>query len=512
MGAIGLFAVSAALAVFAPFWFWLPLAAAAAGGIAVLAFRHTVVFCVAWLLIAGATLEMTLGDLLGPGAFQTTIAAVKGAELVLAAICILRYGLEPDVFNPGLGFLAMFVVGQAHGLHHDLTQAESLRSLVGSVAPFAFAFSRLSRHWAEAVVRTTAWIPLLSVAAGAILAIAGLRPLFLESGGERLAGLGHPAFLAGVCLAAIYANLIELYREGESRTLLLLMANFLILALTGARAPLAYAVAVTGLTLIFVRSPAFPGRRRILPLLLAACLVPPLVILANDLAAVRLFNVLSNEAGNLSGRDLLWPAFEQAAATSPWFGWGVGAGNAIIPPDSELARLIQTSAAHNEYLRVRVEGGLIGLGLLVLLFVLWVMRHTSRLRRTDRVIMRLAFIAFAAHAYTDNVLIATTACVFFAFATAVFARGAHERPASLPPGQAPGGRPPGQTPGGKLAGRGRGGVGTRIAAGAVPHAIDPCPSSPVAAVDARREAGRRVRPCLRGQLGWRIDQPGRYVG
>ena len=43
--------------------------------------------------------------------------------------------------------------------------------------------------------------------------------------------------------------------------------------------------------------------------------------------------------------------------------------------------------------------------------------------------MRLAFAAFAVHAYTDNVLIATTACVFFAFAIAVFARGAREREA-----------------------------------------------------------------------------------
>jgi hypothetical protein len=87
-----------------------------------------------------------------------------------------------------------------------------------------------------------------------------------------------------------------------------------------------------------------------------------------------------------------------------------------------------------------VEGGAIGLGLLVVLFVLWVVRHTRRLRRTDRAIMRLAFVAFAAHAYTDNVLIATTACVFFAFATAVFARGAREREAG------PAGQPPGATP------------------------------------------------------------------
>ena len=41
---------------------------------------------------------------------------------------------------------------------------------------------------------------------------------------------------------------------------------------------------------------------------------------------------------------------------------------------------------------------------------------------TDKAIMRLVFLAFAVHAYTDNVLIATTACVFFTFAAAVFAR------------------------------------------------------------------------------------------
>ena len=427
--AFGVFVAAATCAVFAPLWFWVPLAVAAMIGGAVLVFRHTTAFCVAWLLIAGATLEMTLNDLVGPAAFQPTIAAVKAAQLCLAVLCILRYGLAPDVFNPGLAFLAIFVAGLAHGLHQDLSVVDSLRSLVGSIAPFAFAFSRLSRSWGTAMVRMTAWIPLITVAAGAVLAVAGLRPLFFESGGQRLAGLGHPAFLAGFCLAAIYACLIELYREGKSLWLLLLVANFLILVLTGARVPLACAIAVTGLTLVFLRSTAFPRRYRILPILLATCLLPLLVMLANDLSGVRLFNVLSNEAADLSGRNLLWPPFEQAAAASPWFGWGVGAGNAIIPPDSELARLIQTWAAHNEYLRMEVEGGQLGLGLLLLLFVLWVIQHTRWLCRTDKVIMRLAFLAFAVHAYTDNVLIATTGCVFFAFATAVFARGAREREA-----------------------------------------------------------------------------------
>ncbi len=418
----GGFAIAIIGAVLVPAWFWLPLAAVAAAAIAVLVFNHTIAFCVIWLLAAGATLEMTLGDIIGPEAFSTTIAAVKATELGLAAACVLRYGLRPDLFNPAFAFVFMFAAGLVHGLHPELTPSASFRSLLGSVAPFAFAFSRVPAGWSSAMIRATALIPLISGIGGALLDLAGLRPFWFDSGGERLAGLGHPAFLAGFCLAAIYACLVELYREGGQRWLTLLIVNFVILVLTGARAPLAYAVVVTGLTLAFVRSAAFPRRLRILLILLAACLLPVLAVLVPELSMVRLFNLLGAEAGNFSGRDLLWPPFEQVAAASPWFGWGIGAGNAVIPPDSELARMIQTLAAHNEYLRMLVEGGQIGRGLLIVLFVLWVGQHTRCLCRTDKVIMRLVFLAFAAHAYTDNVLIATTACVFFTFATAVFAR------------------------------------------------------------------------------------------
>jgi O-antigen ligase len=417
------FATAAVATVVAPFWFWVPLAFVAVAAIGVLAFRHTVAFCVAWLLVVGCTLEMTLGDMIGMELYQPIIASVKATGIVLAALCVLRYGAYADLFNPGLAFVVMFAFGAVHGLHPALTPVDSLRSLIGSMAPFAFAFSRLSPGWTEAIVRATTCIPSLSVTGGAVLSLAGLRPLFVESGGERLAGLGHPAFLAGFCLAAIYACLIELYREGRSRWMILLAINLVILLLTGARAPLAYAVTVSALTMVFVHSDAFPRRCRVLPILIAACLIPLLLVLAGYLTEVRLFNLLGSEAGNLSGRELLWPPFQKAAAASPWLGWGVGAGNAIIPPESELARTIQSWAAHNEYLRTLVEGGQIGRGLLIVLFVVWVVRHTRVLCRTDRAIMRLVFLAFAAHAYADNVLISTTACVFFAFVTAVFARG-----------------------------------------------------------------------------------------
>ncbi len=414
----------------APAFYGTLLAAAGALGAAVLIWRHTEAVSSVWLVVAACTLEMTLSDLLGPSAYEATIAAVKAAGLALAVVCVLRYGPRLDPFNPAWAFGAMFVVGVAHGLHPGLTMGESLRSLVGSAAPYVFTFSRLSRRWARAMIRATQWAPLASVAGGACLALIGLRPLFVESGGLRLAALGHPAFLAGASLAALYACLVELYRAGRRRDLALLAANGAILLLTGARAPLVYGAAVVLVTLAFVSSPAMPRRRRVPLLLACATSVPVLVVGADALAGLRVFNLLLGDAADLSGREELWPYFEQAAGSSPWFGWGVGAGNVVVPQDSAVVRLMHTWAAHNEWLRILVEGGQVGRAALVALFALWCWHHTRRLARAERAIMRLVFVAFACHACTDNVLISTSACVLFAFCAAVFARGALESEAA----------------------------------------------------------------------------------
>jgi len=419
-------AMLAAAAFLAPGVFWLLLAAAAGGAILVLMLRHPVAASALWLLGVGCTLEMSLGDILGPAFYQPIIALVKGTGLVLAAITVLRFGPRADRFNPGFAFLAMFAVGLTHGLYPGLTVTESLRSLIGSVAPYAFSFSRLSRAWARAIIRVTMLIPSFSVAAGALLDLAGIRPLFVVSGGLRLGALSHPAFLGGFALTAIYACLVELYREGNRALIGLLAVNLLILVLTGARAPLLYGVMVTGITLGFVPSPAFSRRERTGLLLGALTLVPLALALAGSLTAFRLFNLLTHNADGLSGREEIWAYFEHAAAGSPWVGWGVGAGNAVIPQTSRVVRIMHTWAAHNEYLRIAVEGGRIGEALLLALFILWAAAHIAPLPAPERAILRLVFLAFACHAITDNVLISTSASVLFTFVAAVFARGALE--------------------------------------------------------------------------------------
>ena len=120
------FAAILAVAALAPQTLW-PLAAfVAVLGLTFLGWRHLIGFSVAWLLLAGLSLEMTLHDLIDPFAYGATIAVVKGAQLGLAGLCILRYGPRLDAFNPAWAYLAIFAIGLLHGLHPGLNAADKI--------------------------------------------------------------------------------------------------------------------------------------------------------------------------------------------------------------------------------------------------------------------------------------------------------------------------------------------------------------------------------------------------
>jgi O-antigen ligase len=206
----------------------------------------------------------------------------------------------------------------------------------------------------------------------------------------------------------------------------MVMLNLGILAFTSARAPLAIAVLVIGLAIACVPSPHMPRSTRVLLLLSGAILAVLLPLMAGFFSDMRLFNLLLREPTNLSGRDEIWPYFQAAWDASPWFGWGVGAAKSLVDLESPVARLLGTNAAHNEYLRIGVEGGYLGLFLLILCLVLWTRAHLRATCGPDRAILLLVLIGFAVHSYTDNTLIATTSSVFLTWINACFARAARD--------------------------------------------------------------------------------------
>lgn len=349
------------------------------------------------------------------GGHEMIIGILKAFGLVLVAVLWLRTGARWDRYNPSLAFTVMFLAGLMHGLHPGLTLLSSLRSLIGSAAPFLFGFVRLPENFGQAVRRATICGPLFTIAFGSLLAITGLAPLYvLEQGALRLGGSGEPPFLAGFALIAVYAGLIEHARRPNHLEAGLIALNLLIILLTGARLPLALAVLLIFSLLIL--------QRRLMALAACGAAAALSVMFLNNLTFLRIIDLAQlGEAANLSHRDLVWPYFQAAITASPFFGWGIGAGKIIIPVTSQLTTLIGTNAAHDEYLRIGSEGGIFGLVLLVTCIFLWVMRGTCPLPRDQRWLIRLIFLGFMAHSATDNTLIATTSSIFFIWVSTVFA-------------------------------------------------------------------------------------------
>jgi O-antigen ligase len=426
LGLGGMLLASLALAWFAPDSLWLSLALLPAVVVLALAAAYPAEATAVWLALLSTCPEMWLGDLIGRS--PEIIGIDKGVGLALLALCLLRYGMRFDAFNPGWAFLFMFGAGFMHGVWPGLTTADSIRSVIGSAAPFAFSWSRLSAVWSRRVIGTVIAAPFLIIAFGALLAAAGLRPLYgLEDGALRLGASTHPAFLAGFALISVYALLLEQVRGERGWRLCALGGDIVILLATGARAPLLLALLLILLVAAAIPTPRWSWRSRV-PVLLVVTAAPAAAILAAPLLGfVRLLTLAAQgDVTDLSNRTVIWTVYEAAFARSPWFGWGTGSGKVLVPVGTVLWRLLGTNAAHDEYLRIAVEGGAVGLGLLLLLVMLWLRRGTRGMRGAERAVITLVFIAFAVHSATDNTLIATTASLMFAWMSAVFARAEHE--------------------------------------------------------------------------------------
>ncbi len=371
-----------------------------------------------WMAVVEATPDLWRG-----GDHETLLAVVKGAGLGLALLLGLRFGWRRDRFNPAFAFIVMFFTGLLHGLYPGLTYMSSLRSLIGSAAPFAFSFVQTGERFRLLVTRMAVMGPLVNVAVGGVLALLHVHPFyFVQIGVFRLAGAGQPAFLGGFSLIAIYAGLLEiLHREATRQRIwpayLLLAVNAFILLLTGARTPLALAALLILGTFLL--------RLQIMALAAAGVLMALAAVFVGQFSFIRSVNLLAGgQAADLSNRNLIWPDFEAAITASPWVGWGVGTGKQIVPATAGIGPLLGTTAAHNEYLRIGCEGGAFGVLLLVVCLGMWAYRGSKNLPRAQRWLMRLVFVAFAVHSATDNTLIATTSSVLFIWSSAVFSAAA----------------------------------------------------------------------------------------
>lgn len=194
--------------------------------------------------------------------------------------------------------------------------------------------------------------PLFSVFIGFIYYLLGVRDLFsveFATGLGRFQGSLIPAFLSGLSCVGAAASL-KLYFGGSKMHIFIFIINVLFLLLSGGRMAMAVFVLVSFAILFFSNKIAF--KTKVVYIYFFAFLAVLMVWLFFDMLYVRFAG-----SGD-SGRELMWDY--TIGLARKYSDTGIGFGHQFYSVSDDLVATFSSAAAHNDYLRIYLELGLVG--------------------------------------------------------------------------------------------------------------------------------------------------------
>jgi teichuronic acid biosynthesis protein TuaE len=368
-------------------------------GIALLAIESTKIF--------GA--ESLIGR---PGTYKLVLYAC--ALPLLLDRGIVRRKCAPLAAYVVLAMLTESVATPLPGLTTGQT-VSSLATLCLAWVVFAIKWDwRRDNH----LLKLLAFVPVLSVFIGAVLQAAGVIELFREVP-PRLEGATIAASLGAISVAAVIACVVLRGRQKWRWAVWLGLADVVILGATLSRGAVLALVIASAPTLIrfWRRQLASRGPTVIAKVTIAVTsMIVGAFILGSGLVA-RSESATDYVAGRgrpthevASGRLEAWTVAYHQATVNVAFGRGLGAGPLVgKTPGSPLG----FTAQHNEYLRMFLEGGLLGSVILLTAIVTTcaaVIRRAPPQVRSD---LAMTGVAFAVYSFTENTLTAPAVAIAF---------------------------------------------------------------------------------------------------
>jgi hypothetical protein len=330
--------------------------------------------------------------------------------LAVLTMAIIR-GVDRRLILPVPAYLILALVSYVHG---DLAPGLTEQQMASTFVTLTAGWVALAIKWDwvrdARYLKVIACIAPACVVFGVLLELAGQHSVWKTptpfDNSLRLRGASIPAQLALTAYASCAASYVchRLMRWRVAPFLLVL--NICILALTltrGVAAALAVAAVVPMLRyalrpMRFRRPATAMARLAVIAALggvLAATLVPALE--ARN-SGGRYYAGYGTVQDPTSGRLAAWKEFYDIAQQSPLFGHGLGSGPVTqIKTQGFLAQ-------HNDYLRLFLEGGYVGGGLVLLAIVVAVATAIARAPRSIRLDLTGLAVGFAGLSFFDNTL------------------------------------------------------------------------------------------------------------
>lgn len=271
-----------------------------------------------------------------------------------------------------------------------------LFSLNQIVTLFIFLSVRPTVGQMLSVLKVIAWAPAFSLFVGMCYEIIGVGSLFGVDGmtdAMRLQGSTIPAFLAGVTLSAAFSSILLYYFYNNKKFVLLLFFNSAVILLTAARMP----IFLCGVILVFSFVALDKGGVKKKIAYGTAFFVSGLIFLMFfGQAILARFGSESS-----SGRDVLWEYF--SGLIDDYWNFGIGFGHSISAVPPQVTVLVGgASAAHNEYLRIAVEIGVIQAWIFYILLAVMLIGLGRGIKGSVRLVYYSGCLLFFVFCYTDN--------------------------------------------------------------------------------------------------------------
>jgi O-antigen ligase len=413
-----------ALALYSPWIFFRAGDFAIVGAIAVLVYLFPATFLGIAILSLGASPEFLIGEMV---AGIETRSLHRLLILLTLAVHIYRYGMAWRINPPIMALLLMFVMTLvAADRLHWLTNFQMLKSLIGLALPFLFLYGNYRSDAFERYLNIIVAVPLLSVVGGLLLHAAGIRPAFNTdfTGGLRLQGMNIAAYLSCFAYLSLFVCVYQALTTGRRGYFLLAGVDLVIIMMTATRMPAIQAFIIGASVMLFAPQRSFTMNWRVGISVTGVVVVGLALILILPQIAPRLTT-------DSSGRDVLWTIYLEQIAKNPWFGHGIGAGTVLLPAVDDY-RTRYTNAAHNEYLRLLMDAGIVGTLIFVGAMIYWVRSELKfMVMREERLLFVAFMVAYAIYCITDNMLSAPPTVIIF-FMLALMTQRARQRATEVP--------------------------------------------------------------------------------
>lgn len=320
----------------------------------------------------------------GLGGLDMNGIRLVGVVVGFSALVLVDRRMLNEALGPHARWYLLFLVFAGGTLAYSPSLVEGLRLLFKLAYPFlVYVAVRALVAGERELDRLGDWV----LGAAAVFAVL-VNPILVLAGGYtvdpsgyiRVQGLGvHQNPFAYYLLAMTFLAVARYIFRGQRRYLLLALVLSGWVVLTISRISLA--AGVVGLAAMAVYLAA--ARRTFRPMLMVGIVILGLAVPLTPLVLDRTLGfvptprelaTLASDPVELAGRmrmhgrETIWPVLLGTFQSRPSIGFGLGASGPVLRQSfpSEVSDI-----AHNEYLRLGVDTGLVGLGLLGLALGVW---------------------------------------------------------------------------------------------------------------------------------------------